>query len=94
MAVVSEYEFDKPTKWMGVSYGRGDRISKATILAEKQVGVSRLASLQRNGFMHPVNRPLDKMSKADLVDYGREVGADVGPNMIKADLLEAIEGEL
>ena len=92
MTVVSEYEADRGFKWLGVSYERGDHISKATMLADEQVGASRLASMQRNGFFEPVNRPISGMTKSDLVEYGREVGAEVHPNMNKADLTEAIEG--
>jgi hypothetical protein len=34
------------------------------------------------------------MTKSDLVELGRTVGATVDPNWRKADLIEAIEGEL
>jgi hypothetical protein len=96
MAVAEKYRVVRPLKWRGVSYDRGDSISRDTILADEQVGVSRLGSLQRTGYisLDPETRPLDKMTKADLVDYGREVGADVNPNMVKADLISAIQGEL
>jgi hypothetical protein len=96
MAVAEQYRVKKPLKWLGVSYDRGDSIGRDTILADERVGISRLGSLQRTGFIEldPVTRPLDKMTKADLVDYGREVGADVNPNMVKADLVVAIQEEL
>ena len=89
---VVEYKARRGFKWLGVSYERGDRISRDTLLADEQVGESRLGSMQRNGFFEPVNRPVDKMTKTELVEYGREVGAEVHPNMNKADLTEAIEG--
>ena len=96
MAVFEKYRILKPVKWMGTDYVRDDVLTRTTILKEKQVGVSRLASLQRNGFMEPLlaDKPLAKMSNPDLVDYGREVGADVHPNMLKKDMVAAIEGVL
>ena len=78
---------------MGVQYERGDAISRATFLQEKQVGKSRLASMQRTGFIS-IARSVDSMNKAELADYGREVGAEVDPNMLKDDLVAAIESEL
>lgn len=93
MAVAEKYRVDRGFKWMGQQYERGDSISRATFLNNKQVGKSRLGAMQRNGFISIV-RPLDSMSKADLVDYGREVGAEVDPNMLKDDLVAAIEGEI
>jgi hypothetical protein len=94
MTAVAEYKARRGFKWLGVSYERGDRISRATFLADTQVGESRLGSMQRTGIIEPVNRPVDKMTKNELVAYGREVGADVHPNMNKADLAAAIEGVL
>ena len=91
---VAEYKARRGFKWRGVSYERGDTISRATFLADKAVGVSRLGSMQRTGYIEPVNRPVAGMTKTDLVAYGREVGADVNPNMNKADLTSAIEGVL
>ena len=92
-AVAEKYRILRPVKWMGVDYVRDDVITRATILKEKQVGVSRLASMQRQGFMEMV-RSFDTLTKAELVDYGREVGADVDQNMVKKDLIAAIEGVL
>ncbi len=96
MAVVDKYRVLRPLKWMGVDYVRDDVITRDTILKEQQVGVSRLASLQRTGFLEPdaATRAVDQMTKTDLVDYGREVGADVHQNMVKKDLITAIEGVL
>ena len=94
MAVAEKYRVERDFKWMGVDYGRGDSISRDTILSDKQVGKSKLGTLQRTGFigLDPMSRPFDKMTKTDLVDYGREVGADVDQNMVKKDLIAAIEG--
>lgn len=96
MAVAEQYRVNRGFKWMGTQYERGDSISRATILSNKQVGEARLGSLQRIGHIEldPVTRPIDKMLKADLIDYGREIGAEVSQKMLKADLIEAIRGEL
>ncbi len=93
MAVVEKYRVDRGFKWMGVKYERGDPISRTTFLTEAKVGEARLGSMQRNGFISIV-RSLDGMTKPELVDYGREVGAEVDPNMLKEDLIAAIESEL
>ncbi len=93
MAVAEKYRVDRGFKWMGQRYERGDAISRATFLKNKQVGESRLGSMQRTGFIS-ISRPLDTLTKAELVDYGREVGAEVDPNMLKDDLIAAIESEL
>jgi hypothetical protein len=93
MAVAEKYRVDRGFKWMGVPYERGDSISRATFLKNKQVGESRLGSMQRTGFIS-ISRSLDGMTKPELVDYGREVGAEVDPNMLKDDLVAAIESEL
>ena len=93
MAVAEKYRVDKGFKWMGHQYERGDAISRATFLKETQVGKSRLASMQRTGFISMM-RSVDSMNKAELVDYGREVGAEVDPNMLKEDLIAAIESEM
>ncbi len=77
---------------MGVQYDRGDSISRATFLKETQVGKAKLGAMQRNGFISIV-RSLDTLTKPELVDYGREVGAEVDPNMLKDDLIAAIESE-
>jgi hypothetical protein len=94
MTVVAEYKARRGFKWLGVSYERGDTLSRDTFLKDTQVGESRLGSMQRTGYIEPVNRPISKMTKADLLSYGREVGADVNPNMNKTDLVSAIEGVL
>ncbi len=93
MAVVEKYRVDKGFKWMGQQYDRGDSISRATFLQETQVGKARLGAMQRTGFIS-IERSLDTLTKAELVDYGREVGAEVDPNMLKNDLVAAIEGEM
>ena len=77
---------------MGQQYERGDAISRTAFLKETQVGKARLGAMQRTGFISIV-RPLDGMTKPELVDYGREVGAEVDPNMLKDDLIAAIESE-
>jgi hypothetical protein len=96
MPVAEKYRVVKGFRWMGAAYERGDSISRAAFLADSRVGESRLGSMQRTGFimLDPATRPLDKMTKADLVDYGREVGATVDPNMVKKDLITAIQGVL
>ncbi len=93
MAIVEKYRVDRGFKWMGQQYKRGDVISRATILAEKQVGKAKLGAMQRNGFFSP-DRSIDTLNKAELVDYGREVGAEVDPTMRKDDLRAAIESEM
>ena len=92
MAVAEKYRVDRGFKWMGQQYDRGDSISRATFLNNKQVGKSRLGAMQRNGFISII-RSVDTLTKAELVDYGREVGAEVDPNMLKDDLIAAIESE-
>ena len=77
-----KYRVDRKFKWMGQTYDRGDAISRDTILAEPQVGEARLGSLQRTGFISRVH-PLDKMTKTELVAYGREVGAAVDPSVFR-----------
>lgn len=93
MPVVEKYRVRQAFKWLGVQYEPGDAISRETILADAQVGVSKLGTLQRVRFIEPdpLTRPIDKMSKSDLVDYAREVGADIDPNWRKSDILEAIQ---
>jgi len=39
-------------------------------------------------------RDLTKMTKPDLVEFGRTIGADVDPNMVKKVLVAAIESEM
>ncbi len=96
MAVAEQYRVLRDFKYRGVPYARGDSISRDTILADTQVGVSKLGTLQRVKYIEldSQTRPLDEMTKADLVDYGREVGAEVDQNMVKKDLITAIEGVL
>ena len=96
MAVAEKYRVQRDFKWMGVPYSRGDSISRDTILSDEQVGKSKLGTLQRTGYigLDALSRPLDELTKTDLVDYGREVGADVNQNMVKKDLISAIEGVL
>ena len=93
MAVAEKYRVDRGFKWMGQHYERGDSISRATFLKETQVGKAKLGAMQRNGFISIV-RSIDTLNKAELVDYGREVGAEVDPNMRKDDLIAAIESEM
>ncbi len=96
MAIAEKYRVQRDFKWMGVPYERGDSISRDTILSDVQVGKSKLGTLQRTGYigLDAVSRPLDKLTKTELVDYGREVGAEVDQNMVKKDLVSAIEGVL
>ena len=96
MAVAEKYEVLRPMKWLGKAYEPGDAIARDTILSDKQVGASKLGTLQRVGYIRldPRTRPVDKMTKAELVDYGREIGANVSPSMVKADLIEEIERTL
>ncbi len=94
MAVAEKYRVDKPFKWLGQQYERGDAISRSTILSDTRVGEARLGSLQRVGFISLVDRPLSEMNKAELVDYGHEVGAKVSSNMTNAVLIKTIESEL
>ena len=93
MAVAEKYRVDRGFKWMGQQYERGDSISRATFLKETQVGKAKLGAMQRTGFISIV-RSIDTLNKAELVDYGREVGAEVDPNMRKDDLITAIESEM
>ncbi len=96
MAVAAKYRVQRDFKWMGVPYARGDSISRDTILSDVQVGKSKLGTLQRTGYigLDLVGWPLSDLTKAELVDYGREVGAEVDQNMVKKDLITAIEGVL
>ena len=93
MAVAEKYRVDRGFKWMGQQYERGDSISRATFLKETQVGKAKLGAMQRTGFIS-IARSIDTLNKAELVDYGREVGAEVDPNMRKDDLIAAIESEM
>ena len=93
MAVAEKYRVDRGFKWMGQQYERGDSISRATFLKETQVGKAKLGAMQRTGFISIVIS-IDTLNKAELVDYGREVGAEVDPNMRKDDLIAAIESEM
>ena len=93
MAVAEKYRVDKGFKWMGHQYERGDAISRATFLKEKQIGEARLGAMQRTGFISVVE-DWRTFTNTNMVEYGREVGADVHPNMLKADLVDAIESEL
>ncbi len=96
MAVVEKYRVEHAMKWKGTPYARGDALSRDMILSDTQVGESKLKTLLRLGWLvpDPGTRPLNKMSNADLVDHGRDMGADVHPNMVKKDLIAAIEGVL
>lgn len=93
MPVIEKYRVRQPFKWLGTQYEAGDAISRDTILSDEQVGASKLATLQRVRFIEPdpQTRSLDKLTKAELVDYAREIGATVDPNWLKADVREAIE---
>jgi hypothetical protein len=93
MAVAEKYRVRRTLKFNGRAYEAGDAIDRAAIIS---VDPSKLGSLTRTGFIEldPVARPLDKMTKADLIDYGREIGAAVDQAMVKADLIAAIESEL
>ncbi len=93
---VEKYRVEHAMKWKGAPYARGDSLSRDMILSDIQVGKSKLATLLRLGWLvpDPVTRPLDKMTKAELVDHGRDMGVDVDQNMVKKDLIAAIEGVL
>lgn len=94
MPVAEKYRAVRNFKFAGLAFNRGDSIEREFILAKTDA--SKLGTLQRTGFIEldPVTRPLDKMTKADLIEYGREVGASVDQRMTKADLLDAIRQEL
>ena len=96
MPVVEKYRVRQSFKWLGKQYQPGDAISRDTILSDAQVGESKLGTLQRVRFIEPdpQTRPLDKMTKSELVEYAREVGASVDPNWRKSDILEEIEGAI
>lgn len=96
MPVAEKYEVLRPMKWLGKSYEPGDAIARDAILSDRQVGASKLGTLQRVGYIRldPQTRPFGKMTKAELVEYGREIGADVTQGMLKADLIEEIERTL
>lgn len=96
MPVVEKYRVRQSFKWLGVQYKPGDAISRETILSDKQVGESKLGTLQRVRFIEPdpQTRPLEGMSKSELVEYAREVGARVDPNWRKAEILEEIQGAI
>lgn len=93
MPVVEKYRVRQSFKWLGVQYKPGDAISRETILSDANVGESKLGTLQRVRFIEPdpQTRSLDKMTKSELVEYAREVGASVDPNWRKSDVLEAIQ---
>ena len=94
MAVAEKYRARRGFKYSGRRFEMGEPIDRSYIINDG--GETKLRVLQRAGFIEldPVTRPLDKMTKADLIEYGREVGADVQHNMTKTDLLAAIKQEL
>ena len=96
MAVAEKYEVLHPMKYRGVSYEVGEAIARDTILADKQVGVAKLGTLQRVGYIRldPATRPIKSMKVAELLDYGLEIGADVTRGMTKPVMLEEIERTL
>jgi hypothetical protein len=93
MPVAEQYRVLNRFQWMGTWYDRGDAISRDAILAAGEVGMSKLGSLQRTRFidMDPVTRPLSKLTVDELIEHGREVGAEVKRGMTKRDLVTAIE---
>jgi hypothetical protein len=93
MAVAEKYRVVRDFKFNGRDFQRGDAIERAYIVA---VAPEKEGTLLRTRFIElaPHQRDLSKMTKSDLVELGRTVGATVDPNWRKADLIEAIEGEL
>lgn len=93
MPVAEKYRALRDFKFNERKFKRGDAISRDYILSTNP---EKLGTLQRAKFigLDPLTRPLDKMTKVELVEYGREVGADVDQRMTKAELREAIKGVL
>ena len=91
MAVAEKYRVVRDFKFNGRQFTSGDSIARDFIV---DVAPEKLGTLQRVRFIEldPLTRPLDKMTKTELIDYGREVGAKVDHKMTKADLVEAIKG--
>lgn len=91
MPVAEQYRVVRDLKFNGRQFERGDSIARDYILGSPRPEM--LGTLQRTGFIEldPVTRPLDKMTKAELIDYAREVDAEVNTNMRKDDLLDAIQ---
>lgn len=91
--MIERYRVLNRFQWHGQWYERGDAISRDVILADANVGVSRLGSLQRTRFIEPdpVTRPLDKMTKAELIDHARDLGASFDASWRKSDILEAVQ---
>lgn len=93
MPVAEAYRVLHRFQWQGRWYDRGDAISRDAILSAGEVGLSKLGSLQRTRFidLDPVTRPLDKFTVDELIEHGRELGAEVKRGMRKTDLIRAIE---
>lgn len=93
MAVVEKYEVLRTLKFNGRDFERGDAIDRAYIVS---VAPEKEGTLVRTGFigLAPHQRDLNKMTKAELVDFGRDIGATVDHNWRKDDLIDAIESEM
>ena len=72
----------------------GDRVERAWIVGvapEKEGTLLRTRFIEAVGF---TGDDLGRKSKPELVEFARTLGATVDPNWRKADLIEAIRGEL
>ncbi len=91
--IVEKYRVVRDFKFNGRNFERGDAIDRSYIV---DVAPEKEGTLVRTRFIElaPEMRDLTKMTKADLVEFGRTIGADVDPNMVKSVLVDAIESEM
>jgi len=91
--MVEKYRVTRDFKFNGRQFARGDAIDRAYIV---NVDPAKEGTLVRTRFIElaPHQRDLSKMTKTELVEFGRNIGATVDQNWVKADLIDAIESEM
>ena len=87
------YKWTQARKFNGRQYERGDTITRDEILA---VNPEKLGTLERVRLIEPdpLTNPVDKMTKDELIQHARDIGAKVDHNWRKAQIREAVEDAL
>ena len=94
MPVVDAYRVNRELKFNGRQYAVGDAIPHDAIVeVDRRLGSDKLGSLLRTRWIEPdpVTRPLTEMTKDELIEHGRNIGAEFQASWKKADIRAAIE---
>ena len=77
-------------KFNGRQFEAGDAIERDYIM---DVQPQKLGTLLRTRYIEvdPVTRPVDKMTKAELVEYAADLGVEVSSSWRKDEILEAVK---